>query len=57
MFKEVHVHPSSREARSLLLQLLNTLDPQIVTPPIPYDDYVIYACFYIAPLQYVRLWA
>ena len=42
---------------SSLLQFTNTLDPHIVTLPIPYDDYVIYACFYIAHLQYVRLWA
>ena len=48
-------HPSSREARSLLLQFINTPDPHIVTPPIPYDDHVIYAYFYIALLQNVRL--
>ena len=61
MFIEVLVHRDnhllSREARSLLLQFIKTPYPQIVTPPIPYDDYVIYAYFYFALLQYVRLWA
>ena len=33
------------------LPCLPTLVSQVITLPIPYDDYVMHACFYITPLS------